>query len=92
MKEDFVSKLHRVLDILSPGGMLVMTLNIETLYWEGGNGIRYPAVYITEEEILQMLASRGFVNIETRVFTSCDGTDSEMDKTLALSAWLKRKA
>jgi hypothetical protein len=88
-KEDFVAKLHRVLDILRPGGMLVMTLNVETTYWEGGNGIKYPAVYTTEEEIVRVLASRGFVDIETRVFTSSEeGTESEMDKTIALSAWL----
>ena len=90
-KEDFSSKLHRVLDILQPGGMLVMTLNIETMYWEGGNGIKYPAVYITEEEIVRMLDSRGFVDIETRVFESSEETESEMEKTLALSAWLRKE-
>lgn len=66
------------------GCLLVMTINTNTSWWEGGGGTVYPAACVTKELVLEELASGGFEDVFTRIHRGEVGT--EMEETIGVAA------
>ena len=90
--EECFKLLTNALQLLKKGGLLIMTINIETNHWNNSNTLLYQAANIKTKEILDYLSAYGFYDIKYEIFTRDDNDEiTNMEKTLALSCRLKEE-
>jgi hypothetical protein len=82
--------LENALKLLKAGGLLIMTMNLETNHWNNSDTLLYEAANVNAEEILKYLNDFGFYNIQHELFIrDADDEITNMEKTLAFSCRLK---